>query len=95
MCIRDRFIAPVIENAEIPDSQKAYLLDEASQTGSNLEVELSLFQDYPEEVQTLVMELCVLAKRDGTVHPAQRRYLMEIIETLEFDKKEMEELLAL
>ena len=90
-----KFIAPVIENADIPDSQKAHLLDEASQTGSNLEVELSLFQAYPEEVQNLVMELCILAKRDGTVHPAQRRYLMEIIETLEFDEKEMEELLAL
>jgi len=90
-----KFIAPVINNTDISDSQKARLLDEASKPNSSLEVQLSLFRSYPEEVENLVMELCILAKRDGKVHPDQRRYLMEIIQTLEFEEKEMDELLAL
>ena len=87
------FIAPVIANAEIPDGQKAYLLHEAESIGSELSIQFNLFTAYPEEVETMMMELCLLAKRDGTVHPEQNNYLLNIAEKVGFDKSELKGIL--
>ena len=89
------FVAPVIANSEIPDGAKAYLLQESETLGSELKIQFDLFSAYPEEVDTLMMELCLLAKRDGTVHPEQKRYLLQVADKVKFDKKELEEILAM
>ena len=89
------FIAPVIANAPISDGQKAYLLSEAESLGSELGIQFNLFKAYPEESETMMMELCLLAKRDGHVHPEQKRYLQEISDKVAFDQSELEEILAM
>ena len=89
------FIAPVISQVEIPQDQKVYLLNEAEKVGSELSIQFDLFDDYPDEVESMMMELCLLAKRDGTVHPAQQNYLLKVAESVKFDQKELLEILNL
>ena len=89
------FIAPVIAKAEIPDDQKAYLLQEAQTTGSQLSINFGLFDSYPEEAEIMMMELCILAKRDGIVHTAQKNYLMQIADKINYNQHELDGILSI
>lgn len=87
------FLAPVISNVDIPIEQKTYLLDEAQKVGSQLAIQFDLFDEFPDQVETMMMELCLLAKRDGSVHPSQLSYLFEVAENIKFDQSFLQEIL--
>ena len=80
-----QFILPLIEHAEIDENQKGELKEQARSLHSNYEIDFGLFQPHEEEVNSLIFDLAVMAKKDGTVHPAQLEYLHFVAKQIGFD----------
>ena len=89
------FIAPIISEVNISTEQKAYLLEEAEKVGSEMQVEFDLFKKHPDEAEELIMELSLLTKRDGVVHPEQRNYLLKVADEVNYSRDGVEEILAM
>ena len=75
------FIAPIIENADVPQDQKNYLLEESLRTGSNFQLDYGLLKDY-EEDENLIMEMVVMAKRSGSVDRLERLMIYQVAKEL-------------
>ncbi len=88
-----QFILPVIKNAEIDEHQKETFLTQAGKTGSEYEVDFDLIKLSKEEAELFLMDLAVLAKRDGSVEKAEKEYFMKVGISLNFEEKILEELI--
>ena len=85
------FISPIIENASIPDNDKAYYLKQALMAGSNFELNYDLLKDY-EEDETLIMELVILAKRTGKIDEYEKEYIHKVGSSLKLEEAFVEDL---
>ncbi|GEM_PF-3964281 len=86
------FIGPIIQNAELPKSQKNHLLEESLRTGSNFQLDYDLLKEY-EEDEALIMEMAIMAKRSGSVDGLEKKYILQVAEEMKFDKTFVEDLL--
>lgn len=71
------FIAPIIENMDIPKDRKNYLFEEASKMGSNFEIDYDLFKTYG-EADNLILEMIVMAKRNGFIDDMEKAYIFKV-----------------
>ncbi len=85
------FIGPIIENADLPESQKRYLLEESLKTGSNFPLDYQLLRDYEEE-ENFILEMVVMANRSGSIDELEKRYIFEVANKLALDKSFVENL---
>ena len=88
-----KFILPVIENSSISEAHKEALLLEANKTESNLEVDISHFTDDPNEAESLITDLVILAKRDGSIKESEKHYLFQVADEVNFDQMMLDDLL--
>ncbi len=79
------FIGPIIQNADIPKSQKNHLLEESLRTGSNFQLDYDLLKEY-EEDEALIMEMTILAKRSGSVDHLEKQYILQVAEEMKLEK---------
>ena len=86
------FIGPIIENADIPQSQKNHLLEESLRTGSNFQLDYDLLRDF-EEDEPLIMEMAIMAKRSGSVDGLEKKYILQVADKMKLDKAFVEDLL--
>lgn len=86
------FIGPIIQNADIPKSQKNHLLEEALKTGSNFQLDFDLLKEY-EEGESLIMEMAILAKRSGSMDHSEKQYILQVAEEMKLEKAFVEDLL--
>lgn len=86
------FIGPIIENADIPKSQKNHLLEESLRTGSNFQLDYDLLKEY-EEDEALIMEMAIMAKRSGSVDGLEKKYILQVAAEMKLDKAYVEDLL--
>lgn len=86
------FIGPIIENAEIPQSQKNHLIEESLKTGSNFQLDYDLLKEY-EEDEALIMEMAILAKRSGSVDDLEKKYILQEADKMKLDTAFVEDLL--
>ena len=77
-------IGVIIENSDIIDSEKEYLLQESLKTGSFLQLNKKLIKDYEEE-EDLLMQLVIMAKRSGQIDKLEKEYIFEVGNELEFE----------
>lgn len=77
-------IGVIIENSDILDSEKEYLLQESLKTGSFLQLNKKLIKDYEEE-EDLLMQLVIMAKRSGQIDKLEKEYIFEVGNELEFE----------
>ena len=86
------FIGPIIQNANIPKSQKNQLLEASLRTGSNFQLDYDLLKEY-EEDEGLIMEMAILAKRSGNVDQLEKKYILQVADEMKLDKAFVEDLL--
>ena len=86
------FIGPIIQNADIPKSQKNHLLEESLRTGSNFQLDYDLLKEY-EEDEALIMEMAILAKRSGSVDNLEKIYILQVANKMKLEKEFVEDLL--
>lgn len=85
-------IGTIIENADLTDAEKEYYLDEALKTGSEFELDYELLRRYGEG-DDLVMEMVVMARRGDAIDDLEARYIYQVGEALELDRRLVEGLL--
>lgn len=85
-------IGTIIENADLTDAEKEYYLEEALKTGSEFELDYDLLRRYGEG-DDLVMEMVVMARRGDAVDDLEARYIYQVGEALELDRRLVEGLL--
>lgn len=87
-----QFIRPIIENSSLNSKQKEQLLQEAGKTGSQYQIDYDILKASPEDAEQLLMDLAVLANRDGTTDDSEKSYFLEVGAALGFEKSLTEEL---
>lgn len=87
------FIGPIIENADIPQSQKNHLLEESLKVGSNFQLDYDLLKEY-EEDEALIMEMAILAKRSGSVDKLEQKFILEEADKMKLDRVFVADLLV-
>lgn len=89
------FILPVIQNCSLSNQNKELLVKEAQQLDSNFEINYSILNKDESEIDTLLMDMSILAKRDHYIHPAEKSYILEVCDKTAGDKELALDLLQL
>lgn len=87
------FINSLIEASDLERGEKDYFLTEALKTGSNLDLNYGLLKEYEEDME-LIMEMAVMAKRDGLVDELEKTYIRKVARDLNVEASLVDELFA-
>ena len=87
------FLAPIIENIDLPQSRKNHFLEEAAKVGSNFQLDYQTLIEYEEDAN-LMMELVIMAKRSGHIDQLEKKYIHQVGRDLDFDSVLLKQLIS-
>lgn len=84
-------ISTIISNSDLTHSEKEYYLEEALKTGSKLQLNKQIIQEYEEE-EDLILQLVIMAKRSGNIDDLEKNYIYEVGDHLEIENQLIDDL---
>lgn len=86
-------LATIIANSSIPEKEQPSYLGEALMDNILFEIDYDFLTQYGEHQDT-IMEMAVMARRDGAIDEAERAYIYEAGNQLNIPKKNIDELMG-
>lgn len=86
------FMRIIISNTTLTEEEKSLLINHM-ETGEKFTIDYAAIADSPEDTVGLLIDLITLAKRDGSVHVAEKMYIKQVGRLMGFSDHDIEEML--